>query len=571
MKFRTWGASLVLAACVAAASLGVALAFAEEPAKDAAAAVDASTPEGAVAQGAELAADYAATADAIAQEYAPAVTQLEDGTLVQRTPTEGANHTALDTSYTYHMPDQNVPYNTYFIKADSRGCNACHADLAEQLNAMPYDHADLTNSYGIQITVQMCIDCHTFGYGYLTNQNSFGTLIHGIHSTGQADCWNCHVAPGGSFEGMQLWDEVKHGQLRGITPIADVQGEFAYDQDLTTPVEDLFDFGWDYYSLDYLRTDNTRNDEPLDQELFDSWTITITDTEGTATTFTLPELIEQFGSETVTVTFHCTLNPTGGPFIGNAVYTGVPLNDVLSSLGVDPTSLGGITIMAPDGFTESVQGSNYEKAYLCYEIDGEPLPWNQGYPVQLVVPHSAAPASVKQVSDIVVLTDEEAAQVHEWNGWPRETESTAYYTPEGWPFTDDNGYQNKPNVGLFDFVEGQVVETGQPYEFTGYATAYDQKIVALEFSMDGGTTWTRFDTPDVTADNWVIWRFTYTPEADSAYVLSIRSVCEDGSVTEEPIEVMFNAWNAETIAATQAALSGDAAEAEPTASESDAA
>lgn len=474
--------------------------------------------------------------------YAPEVTRLEDGTLIQRTPTEGVNFTALDTSYTYHLPEDNVPYNTYYLKADDRGCNACHADLAEQLNASIYPHADLTNSYGIQITVQMCLDCHTFGYGYITNQNSFGSLIHGIHSTGQADCWNCHVATG-SGEGMQLWDEVKHEQLRGITAVADVTGEFSYDQDLTTSVDDLFNFGWDYFELDYLRTEKTAEDAPLDQEMFDSWTITITNTDGQMKTYSLPEIIENFESVTVPVTFHCTLNPTGGPFIGNAVYTGVSLNDLLKDAGIDPTSeeFGGITIMAPDGFTESAQGSNYEEAYLCYEIDGEPLPWGQGYPVQLIVPGSAAPASVKQVSDITVVTPDEAAGLHEWNGWPRETEGTAYYTPGNWPFNDDNGYQNKPNVGLFDFSEGQVIQTGEAYEFSGYATAWDQQIVALEFSMDGGVTWTRYETPDVTRDNWVIWHFAYTPEADSAYVLSIRSVSEDGRVTEEPIEVMFNA------------------------------
>ena len=59
--------------------------------------------------------------------------------------------------------------------------------------------------------------------------------------------------------------------------------------------------------------------------------------------------------------------------------------------------------------------------------------------------------------------------------------------------------------------------------------------------MDGGVTWTRFDTPNVNRDNWVIWNFTYTPDTDSAYVLSIRSVTTEGAVTQEPIEVMFNA------------------------------
>lgn len=492
--------------------------------------------------GAALANDAADPAETtLLEQYAPQVSVLDDGTFVQRTPSEGTNLWTLDGSYTYHMPEGDfVPYNTYYLKADSRGCNACHADLAQTLNASPYQHVDLSNSYGIQVTVQMCIDCHTFGWGYITNQNAFGSLVHGIHATGQADCWNCHVATG-SGEGMQLWDEAKHTQLRGITAVPDVQGAFSWDQDLTTPVDELFNFGWDYFELDYLRTANTANNVPLDQQMFDEWTITVSGAVGQELTYTLPELIERFESVTVPVTFHCTLNPTGGPLIGNAVYTGVRLTDLLAEAGADLSAMGGITVMAPDGFTESALADNFSEAYICYQIDGEPLPWGQGYPVQLVVPHTAAPASVKQVSDIVVITPEEAEGIHEWNGWPRQTAGTDYYTPGNWPLDDSNGYQNKPNVALFDFVEGQVVETGQPYEFWGYATAYDQPIVALEFSMDGGATWTRFDTAGAVADNWVIWHFTYTPEFDSAYVLSVRSVSADGRVTEEPIEVMFNA------------------------------
>lgn len=477
---------------------------------------------------------------AVVEQYLPEVIEQDDGTRIQRTPTEGAVTTALDTSYTYHLPTDTVPYNTYYVKADEKGCNSCHDDLAQTLADMDYPHVDLRNSYGIQTTVQMCKDCHTFGYGYQTNQNSFGTLIHGIHdTTDKAECWNCHVGTG-SGEGMELWDEAKHTQLRGITPVAEVTGDFSYNQDKTTPVDELFDFGWDYFDLDYLRTENTQNNVPLDWGMFDDWTITVSGAVDREVTYTLPELIAKYASETKPLTFHCTLNPTGGPLIGNAVYTGIPLSDLLNEAGLSADA-GAFTFIAPDGFTESLMMDNFTEAYICYEIDGEPLPWKQGYPVQLIVPHSGAPASVKQISDIVVNTTEEAADLHEWNGWPKETDGTAYYTTEGWPFTDYNGYQNKPNVSLFDFQEGQIIETNKPYTFSGYATAWDEQIAGVEFSMDGGVTWTRFDTPNVNKDNWVIWNFTYTPDTDSAYVLSIRSVTTEGAVTQEPIEVMFNA------------------------------
>ena len=224
MNLRKWGISLAMAACLAGTGLAAAAAFGDD-ATDADRALDLNAGQTAVAEGRAYVENNANTS--YYEQYAPEVRVLEDGTKVQRTPSEGAVFTSLDSSYTYHTPTDGIPYNTYYLKADSRGCNACHEDLAQTLNDGIYPHADLSNPYGIQITVQMCQDCHTFGYGYITNQNSFGSLIHGIHATGQADCWNCHVATGDG-SGMQLWDEAKFEELRGITPVADVQGEFSY-------------------------------------------------------------------------------------------------------------------------------------------------------------------------------------------------------------------------------------------------------------------------------------------------------------------------------------------------------
>jgi DMSO/TMAO reductase YedYZ molybdopterin-dependent catalytic subunit len=480
--------------------------------------------------------------------YNPIIKATADGTKIQRTPDD--NGLTLDGSYTYHLPEKNVPYNTYFLDADAKGCNACHDDLAETLATMKYDHVSLKNVMGIQITEQMCVDCHTFGYGYMTNQNSFGSLIHGIHGQeDRAECFNCHVATG-SGDGMQLWDEVKHWQLRGITPVAEVEGDFSYDQDKTITAAELFNFGWDYFELDYLRTSKTEENAPRDQEMFDTWTITISGAVDREVTYTLPEIIEKFKSVTVPFTLHCTLNPTGGPLIGNTVITGVPLTELLASAKVSPDA-GAITATAPDGFIESIQMSNFTEGYLCYQMDGEPLSWAHGYPVTLYVPGSGAPISVKEVSDIVVNTQEEAAGIHEWNGWPKEYSKGEYYTPDGWPYVDEVGYLNKPNVGLFDFREGQIIEAGKPYTFSGYAAAWDETIAGMEFSLDGGVTWTHFDTPNTNKANWVIWHFSYTPPADtnSAYVLQIRSVTSEGHRTDEPIEVMFNAKDNQEVTA----------------------
>ena len=469
----------------------------------------------------------------------PAVRTLEGGIQIQRTPDEAYPGT-LDGSVPYHTPEVYVPYNTYYLKADEKGCNACHADLAKTIDSMPYDHPDLENPFGIQVTVQMCIDCHTYGAGYLTNNKSFGTMVHGIHNTSQkAECWNCHVGTG-SGDGMQLWDIVKHQQLRGIKPVENVKGDFSFDQTKTISADEMFDFSWLSYDGDYDRKAKTAAGVPIDEDLFKTWTITFSGAVGKEATYTLPELIEKYGSVQVPLTMHCTMNPVGGPLIGNCTYPGIPLSKIFADLGINDGAVG-FTSLSPDGNAANVMFDDFKEGYLVYEIDGKPLPWKHGYPVQMAVPGSGAPAWNKSVSDIIVNTEAERDSMYEWNGWPKEAGDGETYTPAGWPYVTSNGFLNKPNVGIFNFSEGQVIKTGQPYEFTGYAHGYDREITAVEFSMDGGATWTRGETPGTTKDNWIVWKFAYTPEEDGAGVLTVRSVADDGTVTDEPVEMLFNA------------------------------
>ena len=151
----------------------------------------------------------------------PIVTELADGRFVQRTPSENIS-ADYDAEGAYSHPAKNALYNCAYLKADERGCNACHDDLGALLNSCSYGHTDLTNNIGIDIDVQMCIDCHTVGEGYQTTFYDFGTLIHGIHQDVEdATCASCHnVTEDG--EGFTMWDVSKHSLLRGITPVEDV-------------------------------------------------------------------------------------------------------------------------------------------------------------------------------------------------------------------------------------------------------------------------------------------------------------------------------------------------------------
>ncbi|WMJ77097.1 MULTISPECIES: molybdopterin-dependent oxidoreductase [unclassified Sedimentibacter] len=449
-------------------------------------------------------------------DYAPKIATLPNGIKVQRTPDEYF-------AGVYHNPGESISYNTYYLDADNRGCNSCHESLGKQLNDMTYLHVNLENPYGMDTTVQQCIDCHSYSPGYLTEKYAFGTLMHGIHKSDafEGDCMTCHNATGDG-EGMQLWDLVKHDVLRGIVPIANVSGDFSYVQDKTVTQEETFNFNWMYYDEDYKRNAADLADIPLDPKVFNEWKIKVTGHVENEFEISLPDLIAEAPSETTTMLMHCTINPMGGPLLSNCEITGVPVSYLLEKAGVKE----GATVLNPianDGFSipTSMEHLLNHNAYIVYEIDGKPLAQVLGYPVQIWIGGAAASSFVKQVVELNIV-DDPIEDYYFYRGWERE----------------NGGYYNKPNIAICQVAEGQIIESGKPFTFEGFADGLEQNVVAVEFSMDRGETWTSYSTEGADIERWIYWNFVFTPPEKGAYVLMARAVTDEGLVSNEPVEVM---------------------------------
>ncbi|WP_045864819.1 molybdopterin-dependent oxidoreductase [Streptomyces sp. WMMB 714] len=93
------------------------------------------------------------------------------------------------------------------------------------------------------------------------------------------------------------------------------------------------------------------------------------------------------------ITLTCVSNQVGGSYAGNARWLGVPLADLLREAGVRPPSRGGpadqLVARSVDGMTlgspvETVMDGR--DALLAVGMNGEPLPFEHGFPVRMVVP-----------------------------------------------------------------------------------------------------------------------------------------------------------------------------------------
>ncbi|WP_245990668.1 molybdopterin-dependent oxidoreductase [Streptomyces spongiicola] len=112
------------------------------------------------------------------------------------------------------------------------------------------------------------------------------------------------------------------------------------------------------------------------------------------------------------ITLACVSNEVGGPYVGTARWIGVRLADLLRRAGVRPPSRGGpadqLVARSVDGMTlgtpvEDVMDGR--DAMLAVGMNGEPLPFDHGFPVRMVVPGLYGYVSAcKWVEDIELTT-----------------------------------------------------------------------------------------------------------------------------------------------------------------------
>ncbi len=482
--------------------------------------------------------------DSKASEYVPEIRTLPDGQMVQRTPSE----------LTERARQGMTPYNIYRLNNDNRGCNSCHADLNKVLENLsqtmhPSPNSEILNA---EMTVDQCLFCHTYSPGYIPTQYEFGTLMHNVHygiefadefeDEYNGNCYSCHDATNDGL-GMMLWDQTKFERLRGVTKVENVEGEFSIDQDTIMEQEDMFNMDAWNRLYDRMRSGAEYADTPMPDSLFDSWPITVDGEVNEPYTAMLPDLVKEAEEAGVVVTKVskevCNWNGTGAGSVSNVEITGIPVSWLIEKAGgyKEGVDINGVRVMRADGSSkramplEKVDGG---EAFLVYEINGERLTAANGFPCTNWCEGVDPEVNSKQMNEYKVVTDAPDFNDHVYEFEHHDG------NPNGWIDAEGN-WTNKPNATILDVPEGLIIQNGEPYTFHGYVDAYDEKIVSVEFSMDFGATWTKYELGDTDVNKLIWFDYTWTPEAESAYCLQIRATTETGLVSPYIQTVMVNA------------------------------
>lgn len=243
--------------------------------------------------------------------------------------------------------------------------------------------------------------------------------------------------------------------------------------------------------------------------------------------------------------------------IGNATWSGAKLSDVLRASGVNESVIQKSQHIQFEGYDVGADGSPYgasiplEKGInpygdvlLAYEMNGEPIPRDHGFPIRLVVPGVVGARNVKWLNRII-LSEQESDSHWQQNDYKGFNPSISWDNVD---FSKSPAIQNMPVTSAICTPEGN--ESVPPGKLTlkGYAwSGGGNRVIRVDITADGGKSWKEAEIIKQENVNephhygWTLWKIDLDIPKDKKSV-EVWSKAVDSSYNVQP-ETFENIWN----------------------------
>lgn len=267
----------------------------------------------------------------------------------------------------------------------------------------------------------------------------------------------------------------------------------------------------------------------------DEWTLTIkgmVDKEIVLTYRDLQDmdLVERY------VTLACVSNEVGDNLVGNALWTGVMLRDILDMAGVQ-SGADQIVGRSVDGWTcgfPTEVALDGRDSMIAIGMNREVLPADHGFPARMVIPGLYGYVSAtKWITEIELTT---------WDAFD------GYWIPRGWakegPIKTQSRIDRPRNR--------QSIEAG-PFTLGGVAWAPTRQISKVETQIDEGP-WVEAELAEsLSADAWRLWQ-AHVDLTPGDHVIRVRATDGTGetqtSVEDDPRPDGATGWHTIEVTAT---------------------
>lgn len=243
-----------------------------------------------------------------------------------------------------------------------------------------------------------------------------------------------------------------------------------------------------------------------------TWTLEVTDGDTVLGTIDA-DFLDALTPRDTERTLECIGSSESNKAIGNAIWSGLPLPELLAELGVTLRSDAlEIVMTGAEGYSTSLPRTDVDRPmWLVWKMNGADLPVEHGAPARLLSPGRYGTKNVKWLTRLE-LVDEPF---------------TGYWEARGW--SNDASY--KANTFVFAPDSRTTVDGGAV--FLGTAFAGEDEITAVQLSMDGGVSW---QDAELTYQNgpgvWTQWRFDWIAEPGE-YTIIARCTAASGATSND--------------------------------------
>ena len=282
-----------------------------------------------------------------------------------------------------------------------------------------------------------------------------------------------------------------------------------------------------------------------------SWRLKLDGAGRQEMTLSLDEL-KQLPKRTLTVTLECAgnnrgdLNPPapGNQFsngaVSNATWSGTSLSSVLSKMdlskGVVEILFEGADIGSPaadkdpEPYLRSLplELARHPDTLLAYEMNGETLPLEHGYPIRLIIPGWYGMAHVKWINKITAITEPF------YGTFQGEKYVLKYEDGTERPVQEMQVKSTITSPG-----EDESLKCCTDYRISGNAWSGRTDIAKIEVSVDCGNSWHEAELIGPSEQYaWQQWNYKWHPNTLGEHTLLSRATNSDGE--QQPLESVWN-------------------------------
>jgi DMSO/TMAO reductase YedYZ molybdopterin-dependent catalytic subunit len=266
------------------------------------------------------------------------------------------------------------------------------------------------------------------------------------------------------------------------------------------------------------------------------WTLEIGGSVEEPYALTYDELLDLEAVEQLK-TLECISNEVGGELISTALWTGVPLRDLLTRAKPKAETYD-VKLTSVDGYTDSIR---IEKAMeldtiVAYLMNGVTIPQDHGYPARLLVPNIYGMKNVKWLRSIECVT-------FDYQG---------YWMERGW---SDIAIVNT-NTRIDTPSRSAKWDGSSPIPVAGIAFAGARGVTKVELSTDGGKTFAPAELEAALGPlTWMRWKLEWTPPGTGKFTLVSRATDRTGAleteVKREPFPNGATGWDRVDVVVTR--------------------